>query len=86
VVSWLCGGFVFVDEAAEDFVFVDVARGCVDEGGRGLVWRLERERAVRPMLVVVGGVEVEHVLEVAPVDDQDPVEAFAAEVPTQRSA
>ena len=43
------------------------------------VRRLERERAVRPVSIVVGGVEAEHVLEVAAVDDQDPVEAFAAE-------
>src|SRR6266480_86390 len=44
---WSCGRFVFVDEAAEDFAFVDGDRGCADEHGRGLVWRLKRERAVR---------------------------------------
>ena len=44
-----------------------------------LVGRLERERAVRPVSVVVGGVEADHVLEVAAVDDQDPVQALAAE-------
>ena len=54
---------------------------CWDGDGRRwvLVGRLERERAVRPVLVVVGGVEAECVLEVAVVDDQDPVEALAAE-------
>ena len=31
------------------------------------------------MSVVVGGVEADHVLEVAAVDDQDPVQALAAE-------
>jgi hypothetical protein len=40
---------------------------------------LERERAVRPVSVVMGGVGAEHLLEVAAVDDQDPVEALAAE-------
>jgi hypothetical protein len=34
---------------------------------------------VRPVSVVVGGVEAEHVLEMAAVDDQNPVEALAAE-------
>ncbi len=58
---------------------MDGDRGCADEQGRGLVWRLKRERAVRPVSVVMGGVEAEHVLEVAAVDDQDPVEALAAE-------
>src|SRR6266511_1622972 len=77
--GWSCGCFVFVDEAAEDFAFVDVDRGCADEHGRGLVWRLKRERAVRPVSVVMGGVVAEHLLEVAAVDDQDPVEALAAE-------
>src|SRR6266513_895743 len=76
---WSCGRFVFVDEAAEDFAFVDGDRGCADEQGRGLVWRLKRERAVRPVSVVMGGVDAEHLLEVAAVDDQDPVEALAAE-------
>jgi hypothetical protein len=60
-------------------VLVDVDRGCADARGHGLVWRLKRERAVRPVLVVVGGVEAEHLLEVAAADDQDPVEALAAE-------
>jgi hypothetical protein len=76
---WSCGCFVFVDEAAEDFASVDVDRGCAGELGRGLVWRLKRERAVRPVPVVMGGVEAEHLLEVAAVDDQNPVEALAAE-------
>jgi hypothetical protein len=57
--------------------FVDVDRACADEHGRE-VWRLKRERAVRPVSVVVGGVEVEHLLKVAAVDDQQPVEALAA--------
>ena len=76
---WSCGRFVFVDEAAEYFVFVDSP--CRDGDGRGwlFIGRLERERAVRPVSVVVGGVDAEHVLELVAVDDQDPVEALAAE-------
>jgi hypothetical protein len=60
-------------------VFVDSP--CLHGDGRRwlLVGRLERERAVRPVSVVVGGVEADHVLEVAAVDDQDPVQALAAE-------
>ena len=58
---------------------MDVDRGCAGKHGRGLVWRLKRERSVRPVLVVMGGVGAEHLLEVAAVDDQDPVEALAAE-------
>jgi hypothetical protein len=46
---------------------------------RSFVGRLERERAVRPVAVVVGGVDPEHVLEVATIDDQDPVEALATD-------
>jgi hypothetical protein len=54
---------------------------CLHGDGRRwlLVGRLERERAVRPVSVGVGGVEADHVLEVAAVDDQDPVQALAAE-------
>ena len=58
---------------------MDVDRVCADEHGRGLVWRLKGERAVRPVSVVMSGVDAEHVLEVAAVDDQDPVEALAPE-------
>ena len=44
-----------------------------------LLGRFERERTVWPVSVVMGGVDAEHLLEVAAVDDQDPVEALAAE-------
>ena len=60
-------------------MLVDSPR-CRADGRRWLfVGRVERERAVGPVSVVVGGVEAEHVLEVAAVDDQNAVETLAAE-------
>ena len=41
--------------------------------------RAQGERAVRPVPVVVVGVDAEHVVEVAAVEDQQPVEALAAD-------
>ena len=43
------------------------------------VGREEVERAVWPLLVVMAAVDAEHVLEVTPPEDQDPVEAIGAE-------
>src|SRR5713226_9015784 len=41
---------------------------------------------MRPMTVVVVDVDAEHLLELSPADDQDPVEAVAADGADQRSA
>jgi hypothetical protein len=66
-----------VDEAAKQIAAFDlrVARwsGCASRFGRD-----ERERAMRPLRVVVGHVGAEHVREVAAADDQHPVETLGA--------
>jgi hypothetical protein len=49
-----CGCFVFVDQTAENFVFVDVGRARANGHGRAFLWRLEREGAVWPVSVVTG--------------------------------
>ncbi len=49
----------------------------LSDGGR--VWRLEVERAVRPPAVVVAHVDAENVLELAAAENQEPVEALAAD-------
>jgi hypothetical protein len=46
----------------------------------------ELERTVRPVLVVVGGVDTRDSVEVSASEDEDAIEAVAAEVRTQRSA
>ena len=48
-------------------------------------WTL-RERAVRPMLVVVLDVDPEHALKMSAPENEDPVEALAPTLLTQRSA
>ena len=67
-----------MDEAAEQIVAFDLcvgrSSGCVSRFGRG-----ERERAMRPLRVVVGGIGAEHVLEVAAAEDQQPVEALGTD-------
>jgi hypothetical protein len=75
-----------VDEAAKQIVAFDL---CVDRSsGRIFCFRRdERERAMRPLRVVVGRVGAKHVLEVAAADDQQPVETLGARtVRTKRSA
>src|SRR5205807_7709084 len=48
-------------------------------GGTARVGRLEVERAVGSLLVVVPDVDAEDMLELALAEDQEPVEAFAAD-------
>ena len=77
---------VFVDKAAKQIVAFDLrvgrSSGCVSRFGRD-----ERERAMRPLRVVVGHVAAKHVLEVASAEDQQPVETLGARsVRTNRSA
>src|SRR5207249_2826581 len=43
------------------------------------IGREEVERAVRPVLVVMAAVDVEHVLEMPAAEDEDPVETLGAE-------
>jgi hypothetical protein len=54
------------------------ARVASSRGDGGGVGRLEVEGAVRPPVVVVARVDAEDVLELAAADDQQPVEALAA--------
>jgi hypothetical protein len=64
-----------VDEAAEAVVTLDLARGW--ENGLGSLVRWPQvERAVRPLTIVVVGVDAKDVLEIAPVQDQQPIEAL----------
>jgi hypothetical protein len=74
--------FVVVDEPAEDFLSVDQVKR-VDGGGRtlGVVAAIRRalsEGPMRPVAVVVLDVVLEHEAQVPLVDDQEPVETFAA--------
>ena len=78
----LCGELVFVDQPAEQVAAVDAIEAD-DIGHLLLGARPQRVRrrplgkcAVRPVHVVMGGIGREDVLEVAPADDKDPVEAF----------
>jgi hypothetical protein len=70
---------VFVDQAAESVRSLDVhglGRRARSGVRPGLGWH-EPEAAVRPVAVVVVDVDSEDALELATVDDQDPVEALA---------
>src|SRR5947208_14562991 len=72
-----CGGsVVLVDEATEPVAAVDLgpARYRILLGFR----RAELEPTVRPLGVVVVDVDAEHTLEVAVVEDQQPVETLRA--------
>ena len=67
-----------MDQAAEAVVAVDLAAGWRRRWFRGLRG-LEVERAMRSLRVVVLDVDAQHALEVAAVEDQQPVEALAAD-------
>jgi len=76
-----CGGLVFVDESAEE---VEAVHGSgrtrrVERGRVTAVGRLEVERTVGPVLVVVPAVDAEHVLEMPPAEDEETVEAVGAD-------
>jgi hypothetical protein len=74
-----CGvSVVLADEPAEAVVAFDRTDGSCRGWLLGLRW-LELERAVRPLRVVVLDVGARDALEVAAVEDQEPVEAFAAD-------
>jgi hypothetical protein len=74
-----CGvSVVLVDEAAEAVMAVDLADGWCRRWLRGLRGP-EVERAMRSLRVVVLDVDAQHALEVAAVEDQQPVEAFGAD-------
>jgi hypothetical protein len=63
---------VLVHEPAEEIASVDPGR-LVQAGERrsdSWIRRLEHERAVRPMLVVVPDIDPQHLLEVAAAEDQ----------------
>jgi hypothetical protein len=70
-----------VDQSAEQVVPIEARRGgsAADEVWVRAVWRGELERVVRPVPVVVVGVHAQDALEMAPSEDQDPVEAVAAD-------
>jgi hypothetical protein len=77
--SRLRSAAVFVDESVEQVVSFEVAYG----GERAVVterrWWDELQRAVRPVGVVVIDVDAEHMLEMAAVHDEEPIEAFSAD-------
>ena len=72
-----------MDEAAEEVAPVHVGqrRSWVASGYRGgaRLGRLEVERAVRPSVVVVAHVDAEDLLELAAAEDQQAIEALAAD-------
>src|SRR6266513_6243693 len=65
---------------AADATKVDDVGGCFLVVRRQLAeWRTLPERAVRPVLVVVQRIRLDHEFEVAAAEDQEPVEALAAD-------
>jgi len=84
----LCGEFVFVEQAAELIAAPQAIKRNRLIGQRRFAyrrWLRERwalaERAVRPVRVVVRRVDVDDALELAAAEDQQPVEALAAQAP-----
>jgi hypothetical protein len=67
---------VFMNEAAESIAAYDQTRGFGLPDGRSALRDSKIKAAVRPLLVVVADVRVEHRLEMALVHDEDPVEAL----------
>ncbi len=70
---------VFVDQTAEDLSSAHHAAGGTQLNRATLSWRSLFERAMRPVRVVVGRVLGQHVHELPLVEDQHPVQAFAAD-------
>jgi hypothetical protein len=74
------GSVVLVDEAAEAVVATNLPDGrCRCRRWLSKCRWLELEGAVRPVDVVVVDVDAQDAVEVAAVDDQQPVEAFGAD-------
>jgi hypothetical protein len=71
-----------VDEAAGAVAALDVADGWHRRWLSRLGW-LELEGAVRPVDVVVVDVDAQDAVEVAAVDDQQPVQALGADGPDE---
>jgi hypothetical protein len=74
-----------VDQSAEEVVSFDGRCGWWVASAHRFR-RQERKRSMRALAVVMGQIGVEHVLEVATADDQQPVEAFGSDGGTNRSA
>jgi hypothetical protein len=74
------GEFVFVEESAEAVATLDARWGWryPEHVHRGRCWGRQVQRAVRPVGVVVVDEDAENALEMAPVHDQEPVEALGA--------
>jgi hypothetical protein len=75
-----CSLPVFVQETTKQVASVDPGRLIVAGEGwsDGWIRRLQPERPVRPMRVVVLDVDLKDLLEVATSDDQQPVQALGA--------
>jgi hypothetical protein len=69
---------VLVDEAAEPLPATNDKVADGRRHGASLDWWCLLERAVRPVAVVVLDVDGEDMVQLALVDNQDPVEQFAA--------
>ena len=70
-----------MDQSAEQVppAYGGRAAGVVDRDGVAAIWRDKLERAVRPVPVVVVGVDAQDAFEMAPSEDEDPIETVAAD-------
>src|SRR6266511_627662 len=73
------GGFVLVDQPAEEISAVHTQRQCRLLKGCRPVGRDESEGAVGPVLVVMPHVETQHALEMTAANDKDSIEAVRAD-------
>jgi hypothetical protein len=72
-VSVSCGrSVVRMDETPKPVAALDLAQCCRARSLGSRTWRPESELAVRPLAVVVVGVDAEDMLEMAAVEDQPP--------------
>jgi hypothetical protein len=78
-----CSSSVLVHESVEQVAPVDLGRRILASEGRFDSWirRLQPERPVWAMGVVVLDVDPQHLLEVAAADNQQPVQALGADRP-----
>ena len=72
---------VFMDEAAESIAAHDRLVGFGLTDGKSALWDSKIEAAMRPLLVVVVDVRVEHRFEMAFVHDEDPVQTLSPDRP-----